>query len=352
MPTRSVWLGIGALVCLAAAIWLWGGGGANRLAAWAANEQHQVQNALAQALRALKTNQPGALLSLLSLCFAYGFFHAAGPGHGKLVIGGYGLGQKVAMKRLIGLAIGSSLAQAGTAILLVVGGLSLLDWGRVELTGLTEEVLAPLSYGLIALLGLWLALRGGRKLWPHIRHQALHGTLQGHGHNPSKDGTQHNSLGRRLRHSLNPHGVDDHTHAHSHIHPTHHHDADLHDASVCPDCGHRHGPTLDEVANTKTLRDALAIMASVAARPCTGAVFLLLLTWRLDLMTAGVLGTLAMGLGTASITIAVAVASVTFRTGTLSRLSGPRARTSAATMELVGGLIILLVASQIVLRLI
>lgn len=310
----AICLGVGALLCVLFAIWLMGFGGADRLALWAANEQQDVQNALAGALRALKSNQPGALISLLSLCFAYGFFHAAGPGHGKLVIGGYGLGQQVPLGRLVALALGSSLAQAGTAIVLVVGGLSLLDWGRIELTGLTEEVLAPLSYGLIALLGLWLARRGFKKIW-----------------RPNTDITT----------AAQPHS---HDHGHSHHHHPH--------GDVCPDCGHKHGPSLAEVASVRSFRDGLAIIASVAMRPCTGAVFLLLLTWRLDLMVAGILGTLAMGVGTASITVAVAIASVTFREGTLARLAGGRARMIAATLELAGGLVILVVATQIALRLI
>ncbi len=336
---RRIWLSLAAVFCVFVAIWLWGLGGADDLSRWAARGQQQVQNALAQALRALKSNQPGALTTLLGLCFGYGFFHAAGPGHGKLVIGGYGLGQSVPMMRLIALAVGSSLAQAGTAILLVVGGLSLLDWGRIELTGLTEDILAPVSYGLIALLGLWLALRGGRKLWPRNQQNKPH-------HHLPQVEVQHHSLGRRLRHSLEHSHTDGHIDGQTNKHPAHHHD------DICPDCGHRHGPTLEEVANTKTMRDALAIIAAVAMRPCTGAVFLLLLTWRLDLMVAGVLGTLAMGLGTASITVVVAIASVTFRQGTLARISGPNARRVAALMELVGGALILLLASQIALRLI
>ncbi|MQQ09887.1 hypothetical protein GFB49_15585 [Epibacterium sp. SM1979] len=332
------WLTVAAIVIGVAAVWLWGLGGADHIARWAAAQQQDVQNALAQALRALKSNQPGALMTLLSLCFAYGFFHAAGPGHGKLVIGGYGLGRAVPMLRLIGLALGSSLAQAGTAILLVVGGLTLLNWGRVELTGMTEEVLAPISYALIALVGLWLALRGLRKLWPQIP-QARTPKAQ-------RDASPcpHPGLGRSFRQSVET-GAAHAAQPHVYILPHN-------DEGICPDCGHRHGPTLDEVANTKSLRDALAIVAAVAMRPCTGAVFLLLLTWRLDLMTAGLLGTLAMGLGTASITIAVAIASVTMRQGALAQLSAPRARQIAALMELCGGLVIALVASQIALKLI
>ncbi len=290
-------------------------GSADQISRWAAAEQQQVQNALARGLRALKTNQPGALTSLLGLCFAYGFFHAAGPGHGKLVIGGYGMGQKVPMMRLISLALASSLAQSLTAIALVAGGLTLLNWGRVELTSITEEILAPLSYALIATLGLWLVWRGLRKLRapkPHPHHHHHH-----HDH-----------------------------HAHHHTHDHHHHHPD---DGICADCGHKHGPTLDEVAAAHSLRDALAIIASVAIRPCTGALFLLLLTWRLDLMLAGVLGTLAMGLGTGSVTVAVAIAAVTLRQGTLARL--PDTRRLAAMLELSGGLLIFLLASQITLRL-
>lgn len=316
---------MGAALCFAAlALWLWGFGGADQISRWAAAEQQNVQNALARGLRALKSNQPGALISLLGLCFAYGFFHAAGPGHGKLVIGGYGLGQKVPLTRLIALAMASSLAQSLTAIVLVVGGLSLLNWGRVELTNITEEILAPLSYALIAALGLWLIWRGVRKL--PARQQG-----QQHSHNHDHHGHHH-------------HDHHHHHHHHSHVHSHQ-------DDGVCPDCGHKHGPSLDEVASVKSLRDALAIVASVAMRPCTGALFLLLLTWRLDLMLAGVLGTLAMGLGTASVTIAVAIAAVTLRQGTLAHLSGQGARRVAALLEISGGLVIFLLASQITLRL-
>jgi len=307
--SKYVALALTAIVFLTlggAAIWLWGLGGDTQLARWAAQEQQYVQNALAQGLRALKQGDAGAFMALLSLCFAYGFFHAAGPGHGKVILGGYGLSQRVPLRRLSLLAVSSSLAQSGTAIVLVLGGLSVLNWGRTQLTDLAEDVLAPLSYGLIAALGVWLMIRGGRKF-----------------------------LRRSRNHTSHDH---DHHHGHDHAH------------GACPSCGHKHGPTLEEAANATSLRDGLAIVASVAIRPCTGAIFLLLLTWRMDLVAAGIAGVIAMGLGTATVTLAVALAATTLRQTTLQHLESTLAQRLAASLEVFAGLLVATIALQILFR--
>lgn len=298
---------IAALVIAALAAWLWLGNGADQLARWAADGQREAQTALARGLRALRAGEPGALIALLSMCFAYGFFHAVGPGHGKILIGGYGVARQVSMVRLSVLALVSSLAQAATAVILVYSGVLLFNWSRERMEGLADTLLAALSYGAIALIGAWLAYRGLRTLWRSFRP------------------------------------AHDHHHTHDHDHSGHGH--------VCDTCGHSHGPSIEEVAKVSSLRDALVLIGAIAIRPCTGALFLLILTWRMDIQVAGILGAFAMGLGTASVTVVVALMAVVFRSGALEALSeGQTARRALGAVELIAGVVIAMLALQLLMR--
>ena len=294
---------LAVLVALgAAALWLWGFGGADLVTRWAAEAQRDVQNAMAAALRGLRAGEAGALATLWGLCFAYGFVHAAGPGHGKLVIGGYGAGARVTARRLAGLAVAASLAQAATAVLLVYAAVFVFGWGREQMTGVADDVLAPLSYALIAGVGLWLIWRGFRLLRP----------------------------------------VHDHTHHHDHDHAG----AD----TVCAPCGHAHAPTPEQAANVTSLRDALVVIGSIAVRPCTGALFLLILTWRFGIDWAGIIGAFVMGLGTATITVLVAFAAVGLRESTLQLVSHAAVGRTLAWGQILAGGIVATLAVQLVLR--
>ena len=294
---KLIWVGLAAIAALA--IWLWPMGGMADVTRWAAVGQRDAQNALAGALRAVRAGDAGAWALLLGLCFAYGFFHAAGPGHGKLVIGGYGVARRVSALRLGALAIASSLAQAATAVLLVYSGVWILGMGREALTGAAETLFAPLSYGAIALVGVWLLLRGIKR-FRTVRH---------------------------VGHEKDAHGN-------------------------CHTCGHKHAPTPEDVNDITTWRDAVVLIGAIAIRPCTGALFVLILTWQMGIAAAGIAGAFAMGLGTASVTLAVAFAATFLREGTLAQMQGTTALRAMAVLEMLAGAVVATLAVQILLRLI
>ena len=293
-----------AIAC-ALLLWFWGSGGFDHLAAWAAGEQREFQNQIARSLRAARAEQPEAVATLLTVCFAYGFFHAIGPGHGKVLIGGYGLGRRVAFWRLSAISVLSSLGQAVTAIVLVYAGVLVFQMSRESMVGATEKVMAPVSYGAIAVIGLWLVFRAVRSFVRRHRTDA------------------------------------------SHAHHDHHH----HHDDVCSDCGHRHGPSAEDVANVGSLREAIALIAGIAARPCTGALFVLILTWQMGIAMVGIAGTFAMALGTATVTTLVGWTSFGLRGGLLASASATRfASVLAPTIELVAGLLIVVIAGGLLLR--
>ena len=305
-------LQLAALAVLGLAVWLWAFDGLFWIERWAADGQRAAQNGMARGLRALRAEEPGAIMALMTVCFGYGFFHAIGPGHGKLLIGGYGVANRVAVTRLSVLAIVSSLAQAVMAILVVYGGVWLLGLGREAMVGAAEDWFAPVSYAAISLIGMWLAFRGGSKLW-----RTWAGLNHGHDH------ADH----------------DDHSHDHAQ------------DGAVCSACGHAHVPTPEQANEVRSLRDAALLIGAIAIRPCTGALFLLILAIRMDIHLAGILGTLAMGLGTASLTVAAAFASVTFREGAMARFAdGPQAVRVMGVIETGAGLIIATLAAQLLMR--
>lgn len=277
---------------------LWMTGAFDRLGYWAAQQQRGFQDTIALSLRAARAGEAGAVLALLGACFAYGLAHAAGPGHGKVLIGGYGMARAVPMLRLSLIALAASLGQAVTAVALVYAGVLVLNLGREALVGVTEEVMAPASYAAIALIGLWLMWRGFRRV---------------------------------------------HAPVHDHVHEG--------AGAECANCGHAHGPTLDQVSETRSLRDALLLIGGIAVRPCTGALFVLILTWQMGIGMIGIAGAFAMAVGTALVTIAVGLAAGGLRGGMLAGISGsPRFAQIAAAVELLAGGVVVLLAGGLLLR--
>lgn len=256
------------------------------LAAWAVERQRGFQNDMAGAVMALRAGQPGALAALIGAAAAYGFVHAVGPGHGKYLVGGLGFGTDYPAGRLAALALLASMAQALWAILLVYGGFFVLDVSARNLTWLAEDILAPASFLAIAAIGAVLVWRGAGAL-----------------------------LRRDDRHADHPQGCGC---------ATHHLTAEaMRGGAVRP-------------------RRALAVIFGIAVRPCTGAVFLLVIAWQMQIPLAGAAAVLAMGLGTAALTAAVAVSSVLTRGLTLAGAGGsPVMALAAPVLQLLAGALIL-----------
>ncbi|MDW3182617.1 hypothetical protein [Roseobacter sp.] len=259
---------------------------------WAAGQQRMFQNAMAGALRAIQTGDLLAIWTLCSATAAYGFFHALGPGHGKVLIGGAALASGATLRRLSVLTVLSSLAQAATAIFLVGSLYFLLQMRSGDLADITEAWLAPASYAAIAAIGAVLVFRGARS-WRRIGEakQAAQGC-----------------------------------------------------------CGHAHSPDVNDVMTLTSSRDAVALIASIALRPCTGALFVLVIAARFDAFAVGCLAVITMGLGTAAFNLTVATSGVAAR-----RLAGLGARghegvqAISATLHVTGGILIIALSTGMLL---
>lgn len=251
--TTAIVLCAGALVAL-----LIGAFDPGALTYWAAGVQRDFQNTMADSLRAVRAGDPTALFTLCALTFAYGFVHAIGPGHGKILLGAAAITSGATLWRLSALTLASSLGQSLVAVLLVLAGVRLFSLTSAALIDTTERLLAPASFAAIGLIGCVLALRGMRAIWRSMPDPA----------------------------------------------PAHHEHA--HDAQGCCACGHRHVPSRQEIDGLRSWREMAVLVASIAIRPCTSALFLLVIAWRLQILPAGIAATFAMGLGTAAFNLLIA----------------------------------------------
>ena len=322
------------LVLVAGLGLLWLTGALDGLTRLLGAAQRGTQEELAAAIRALRAGEAGALAAFSAVCFGYGVLHAAGPGHGKLIIGGYGVARLVPVGRLAGLALASSLAQAAVAVALVYALVAVLGLTRGAVEAAAEDWVTPVGHAMIAGLGLWLVWRGIGGL---RQRAAAEAPL----HKPALKAVDHVHAGylhidHGHSHQHHGHGQE-HKHGHEHHHGhDHHHEGHVHG----PNCGHAHGPTIDQVAGVRSFRDAAALVAGIALRPCSGALFVLILTWQLGIGMAGVIGAFVMGLGTASVTVAVAVMAVWAREGAFAFLPQDRVARAIPVVELaLGGVI-------------
>lgn len=276
--------------------------------AYVAAKQSAFYRELTGALAALKAD--GSAFWLLSgLSFAYGVFHAAGPGHGKAVISSYVLASEETAKKAVILSFASAMAQAVSAVALVGVAAILLNMTSIAITE-TTRLFEIGSYALITALGAWLVwAKAVRPILAGSPAQAHHG-----------------------------HGHDHHRH-----HDHHHH----HHGGTCSGCGHVHAPDPALVAGTMTLAKAWSVILAVGLRPCSGALIVLVFALSQGLLAAGIAATFAMALGT-GITVAALASLAVGAKGLALRLAGAESAMAARvhrTIEILGAVVVLLLGA-------
>ncbi|MCT4654475.1 MAG: nickel/cobalt transporter [Cohaesibacter sp.] len=236
---------------------------------WILARQSEFYLALKNTVKAIESD-PLALWGLLGLSFAYGAFHAAGPGHGKVVLTTYLFASGATARRGAVLALIAALVQASVAVGLIAIAALALNLTSMVITQ-TAMVLELASYALFVVLGLWLLMRAFGS-WRALQRAGN----QSHDHSHSHD-----------------HRHDDHSHDH---HDPHHHHHD-HASGECG-CGHNHVPGIEMVEQAQSLKTMAIAVISMGLRPCSGALIVLVFALSQNVFWAGVLSAYAMGLGT------------------------------------------------------
>ncbi len=298
---------------------------------WIMDKQRSFYGTMDNSIKQLKTQSSfAAAMTLMLLSFAYGVFHAAGPGHGKTVISAWLLATENELRRGILIAFMSAVVQAMTAITIV----SVLLLFVTAVGSTARDVggfLESASYGLIALMGaylIWTALR------PHQHAAASHA----HDHHHHND-DDHES------HDHHAHAAHHHDH-HDHSHHAHDHDNEHEHTADCA-CGHAHVPEARQVKGEWSLAKACSLAFAVGIRPCSGALLVLIFANTLGLYWAGITSTFIMALGTAitvSVIATLAVYAKKFAI-TLARRDSTWLGYAAFGLRLGGGLVIVTLGS-------
>ena len=247
---------------------------------WILARQSEFYMALKDAVKLVRTSWP-ALFLLLGLSMAYGLFHAAGPGHGKVVLTTYLFASGASARKGALLALVAAMVQASVAVLLIGVAAVVLNLTSIVITQ-TAQLLELASYAMFVILGGWLILRAIRSMryeWGRLKDSEPIREETGHAHH------------------------HEHGHEHSHDHEHHHHD------EAC-DCGHSHAASLELVEQAKGVRGMALAVISMGLRPCSGALIVLVFALSQKVFWAGVLSAYAMGLGTGLTVAALALVAV------------------------------------------
>lgn len=213
--------------------------------------QRQIHEAITGQIEQMKEGRSlSALWGLLLFSFGYGVFHVLAPGHGKVIVSSYFLGNRAKWRD--GVWAGLLMAVGHTITAVGIVGVLYLVFGLAQFKVLSDAQYIELAgYGMIAAIGFWLLYRALTNK-PEC-------AVCGHGH----------------AHTSSAH---DHHHDHKHDHDRHHHHAG------------------DKPAVLRN-KQATSLFAAASLVPCTGSMIILLFTLANGVLWAGVLAVIAIALG-------------------------------------------------------
>jgi nickel/cobalt exporter len=300
-------------------------------------EQQAFYRALTLSIEGMRRD-PWQLWTLIGLSFAYGIFHAAGPGHGKAVISSYMVANEIELKRGITISFISAFIQGLVAVLVVAAAYFVLRGSGITMTQATNTM-EIVSFVMVILFGGWLLYRKLRSMIREMpRGQAVQmATPAGPVSISLFDGAPDERAARRLvRSSAQVRAGDQYVC-----------DAPTHGSApnqVCETCGRMHlpDPSLLKGENF-SVREAWSAIVTVGLRPCSGALLVMTFSMLNGLLLGGILSVIAMSVGTALTVSLLAIFAVATK-GTAMRLAG-RGSSAASwvgnSIEILGALLVI-----------
>jgi ABC-type nickel/cobalt efflux system permease component RcnA len=300
-----------------------GGGAEGGLTGWLMAEQSWLTHLIAAKVHALH-GQSSAAWGLVGLGLAYGVVHAAGPGHGKVVLASYMLANETSLRRGAVMALMAALLQALIAIALVGTGGFLFRATASQMNEAADWI-ALASYCSVAAIGVWLVWRKGGALFAALSQYADRRRAAASA--PAYAGVAWRRPGLSLSaaaYRAGPPGAA---------------------GGPAEGCGHMHAPDAAQLNGPFSWRDATGTVIAAGARPCSGAILVLVFAMAQGLFAAGVAAAFAIAIGTAATTGALAWMAVFAKSTAMRLAAGENSRLAlvARGLEFVAALAVLAV---------
>jgi nickel/cobalt transporter (NicO) family protein len=281
-----------------------GGGGNGGLTGWLMAEQSSLTHLMAAKVHALH-GQSSAAFGLMGLGLAYGVVHAAGPGHGKAVLASYMLANETSLRRGAAMALMAALLQAVVAIALV-GAAGFVFRATASQMSHAADWIELASYCGVAAIGAWLVWRKGGALFAALREHLERRRSMASA--PVYAGVAWEPAALALSGASYRAGAPDAM------------------DGLADDCGHMHMPDPAALDGRFSWRAAAGTVIAAGARPCSGAILVLVFAMAQGLFAAGVAAAFAMAIGTAVATGALAWIAVFAKSTAMRLASGEYSR--------------------------